>query len=414
MRRALLPMLVLVACGPQAVTDAPDAGSTADGGTACRWPEFSQTECALVKAMALPATLPPARGNRFGDDDAAALLGYQLFFDLDSLSPAVIRCASCHVPEQAFTTHVAQPRGVRLSPRNALSLTNAARTFPHFWDGSADSLWSQALVAIERPEELGGDRLAVVRKVTAAYAPAWTALFGPVPDLSTLPASGKPGDPTWNALSPAEQALVNGLFANVGKALEAYVRKLARGPGAVDRFVGGDDAALTAPQRQGLALFVRSGCVGCHASANFSDQAFHRLDAPLPTDPTLFAAASADRGRSDGLLALQRSEFNALSSFYDGTLSSLDDALTVPGDGYFLTPSLRNVAATGPWGHAGVFPSLEAVVRFHLGGGGAACQELQAHALSDAEVASLLDFLGALEGDPAPPQWASWPGAYMH
>jgi cytochrome c peroxidase len=395
MRAATLGALLL-ACGPSST---------------CRWPELTDKECAQVEALALPP-LPPARGNLLGDDDDAAALGYQLFFDLDSLSPGAIRCASCHVPEQAFATHDPQPRGLKRSPRNALSLTNAARTFPHFWDGSADSVWSQTLVAIERPQELGGDRLSVVRKVITAYPTAWGKLFGALPDLSALPTNGKPGDHAWNALSEADQQRVNSLFANVGKVLEAYVRKLARGPSALDRFIAGETIALTASQRQGLAVFVRAGCVGCHAGPNLSDGAFHRLDAPLSSDPALRATAEPDRGRIDGLLVLRQSEFNVTSPFFDGEKAPLVDAPPVSGDGYFLTPSLRNVSLTAPYGHAGVFPTLEAVVRFHLAGGGPACDELRPRPLAEAELAALLDFLTALEGEPAPPRWASWPGAY--
>jgi cytochrome c peroxidase len=402
MRAWLAVALCGLACGGPAVTPEPSS---------CEWPELTAAQCDDWKRAALGA-LPAARGNRLGDDEAAAELGYQLFFDLDVLSPGLVRCASCHVPEQGFTTHVAQPRGRALLPRNALSLFNAARTYPHFWDGRVDSLWAQALSAIENPAELGGDRLQVVHGVTTRYPTLYAAAFGAVPDLSGLPATTA----SWGSLSAADQRRATAVFVNVGKALEAYVRRLARGPAAVDRFLGGDASALSARQRRGFALFASSGCLGCHAGPNLSDGRFHRLDVPLPTDAAGSALAAADRGRSAGLETWLGSEFNALSDWFDrpaGTTPVLEGETTSSGDGFFLTPSLRNVTLTGPWGHDGAFASLESVVRFHLAGGGPGCTELMPRALSDEEVGALVEFFSALEGEAAPARWTSWPGAYV-
>lgn len=391
-----------------------------DGGTVearCDWAEFDVERCGQLKAMRL-GPLPPARGNRFGDDLAAARLGYQLFFDLDVLSPFAVRCASCHQPEHGFTTNVAQPRGRALLARNALSLHNAARTFPHFWDGRADSLWAQALLAIEKPEELGGNRLAIVRGVTTRYRQLYGDAFGVVPDFSDaarFPAEAAPGDERWLSLSAADRALVTSAFVNVGKALEAYVRRLARGPSAFDRFLDGDATALTPRQRAGALQFAKAGCARCHSGPNLSDGLFHRLDVPLPAQEPGRGLAEADRGRVQGRELWLSSEFNALSVDYDvdaGASRSLEGAEHPAVEGAFLTPSLRNVASTGPWGHDGVFVSLDDVVRFHVAGGGPGCVELEPRLLGDLEVDELVGFLESLDGTDPPREWTSWPGAY--
>src|SRR5207302_1224280 len=123
---------------------------------------------------------------------------------------------------------------------------------------------------------------------------------------------------------------------------EAYDRKLASGPSSVDRFLGGK-GRLSAKAQEGLDLFVRTGCLGCHDGPYFSDGKYHDLDLPVP--PYLAATAN-DPGRARGLVMLRASEFNSLSSFYDRApgepVELVEDVSTATFDpeGAFLTPSL--------------------------------------------------------------------------
>lgn len=376
---------------------------------------LSPDECGLWSAVVLPEALPPSHGNRHADDEAAARLGLELFFDLEALSSANIRCVACHAPERGFTINAPMARGRELLQRNSLALVNAARVYPHFWDGRADSMWSQALLAIENPDEMAGNRLAIVHRLGVTYRAQYEAAFGALPDFTDaarFPPAGRPGTPAWAAMSEPDRHAVTAVFVNVGKALEAYVRRLSSGRSKVDRFILGQSDALQDAAKEGLRVFTRSGCLGCHSGAALSDGRFHALDVPLPADAEARAKSEADRGREQGVEALLLSDFNASSEWYERapgeTLPMVEDVSLARRKG-FRTPSLRNVVDTGPYGHNGVFATLDEVVSFHLAGGGPECVELEPRSLTAAERASLLEFLRALKGDPADAPWPYWP-----
>ncbi len=384
----------------------------------CEGLGLPKSDCDRWSHMALPPALPAAKGNRFADDENAAKLGFALFFDLGSLTSSTEkteRCSDCHTPERDFANNVVMPTGAGLVQRNALSLVNAARTYPHFWDGRADSLWSQSLLTIENVDEMLGTRLGVAHAVARSYREAYELVFGALPDFSDavrFPAQGKPGMPEWEAMTKADRDAVTQVYVNVGKSFEAYLRKIAAGRSAVDRFIVGESAALSTRAKLGLRLFTLNGCLDCHSGPNLSDGLYHGLDLPLPTYPPFRAKSGADRGRAQGLEFLQASEFNSLSPYFDrpaGETPRMEEELVPMPDGMFLTPSLRNVGDTAPYGHNGVFATLDAVVRFHLAGGGPSGHELTAHTLSEDEVGALVEFLQSLRGDTAPLPWSFWP-----
>ena len=94
---------------------------------------------------------------------------------------------------------------------------------------------------------------------------------------------------------------------------------------------------------KGLKLFYgEAGCVSCHSGALLTDQDFHAMGQPQlgPGKAARFQNHSRDEGRF--------------------RVTGLD------ADKYaFRTPSLRNVALTGPWGHAGAFSNLKSFVSAH-------------------------------------------------
>lgn len=390
--------------------------------TACRGeapacalvPELDAAECAAVQALSLPPELPPARGNAHGDDPGAAQLGFAIFYDARFSSNQNIRCASCHPPERRFQDGLPTAQGIGPLPRNTPTLLDAARYTSLFWDGRADSIWAQAITPLENPAEMGFTRLALAHRIAASYRASYEAAFGPLPaldDPARFPTSGKPGDPAFDQMTEADREEVNRLVANVGKALEAYQRKLAAGPAKLDRFLAGDTTALTAAQRRGLIVFVRAGCIGCHAGPLLSDQGFHNLG--LPTPP----GATPDRGRADGLALLAADPFNAQGLYWDGPRPE-PPASPAPVDvGAFRTQSLRNVALSAPYGHDGRFATLREMVDFHLAGGGrgdpgalgTVDAMLKRRALSTADEDDLLSLFDALNGSPPLPPWNDWP-----
>jgi cytochrome c peroxidase len=381
-------------------------------------PGLAPADCARVPSLLLPETLPPARGNAVGNSLPAAWLGYAIFYDARFSGPGDMRCATCHAPEDAFGDGVALPGARSLIPRNSPSLLNAAWSRWQFWDGRADTLWSQPLFALENPLEMNLTRLELLQRIGALYRAPYEDVFGPLPALEGLPPTGKPGDAAFDALSPEVQRAVDTVAANVGKALEAYMRQLAAGRAPLDLHLLGNPHILTPSAKHGIAVFVQAGCLDCHSGPAFTDDSFHNLGVPpvdgLPLDP----------GRAGGLVTWAVNPFNAAGPFFDGPPESPPPE-TGPGVdalGAFKTPSLRNLSRSAPYGHTGAFATLEEVVDFHLRGGGGARPgtlgrvdpKLVPRALSEEDRAALLEFLGTLDGtyrgDPtSPPNWWAWP-----
>jgi cytochrome c peroxidase len=361
-----------------------------------RAPGLSRDECAGLSALALPETLPAARGNRWADDERAALLGFELFFDARLSRDGSVRCASCHLPERVFADGRATSQGLVVVDRNSPSLYGAAWHHWQMWDGKADSLWSQPLLAFENEKEMDFTRLELAHAVKATRAAAYEQVFGALPDLSDVrwfPPRGKPGHPAWESMRPEDKAVVNRVAANVGKAIEAYERRLAFRAGRFDAFARGDAAALSATEREGLRVFLSRGCGECHAGPLFSDDAFHA--AGLVDSPP--------RARAEALDLLAASEFTLAGAFADA------DAQAVPQKraedvGAYRTPTLRNVTRTGPWGHDGRFATLKESVEAHW-----QFEPRVSPALDAKELEALLGFLAALEATDPPLPWNGWP-----
>ena len=375
-------------------------------------PSFTQEECATLHAMALPSALPPARGNAKGDDKDAAALGFTLFFDARLSKGEAVRCATCHVPEKRFADGKPTSVGLSRVTRHAPTLLNAARMRWVLWDGRADSVWSQPLFAFENPLEMDFTRLELAHAIALRHTADYEKVFGPLPPLSDdarFPARGKPGDAAWEAMAEADRDAINRVAANVGKALEAYMRKLAAGPSALDRFLAGDTSALDADARAGLVVFVKNGCAKCHDGPTLSDQKFHALRvAAWPGDPN-------DPGRAGAYAVLAANPFNAQGAYWDGPKEDPTAAGAASERGAFRTPSLRNLTRSGPWGHNGRFATLDDAVAFHAQGAADdpaaadARDPLLGPALSDADRARVVHFLEALDGSYPLPPWNDWP-----
>ena len=428
----------LLACSSGAAPTASpvrDAGAAADLATGraanggCP-SELDAAQCMGLSALIQPLALPPALGNASADDDDAAVLGFQIFFDIRFSRGRKVRCESCHSVDYAFADNAQVPTlGLGPGVRNSPTVLNAARHTIFMWDGRADTLWSQPLLAFENPDEMGFTRLEIAHTLQAFYASMYQRAFGPLPDFSDrarFPAAGMPGDAAFDAMRPEDQRVVDQTVANVGKALEAYMRKLATGPSRVDRYLASlfdadpgypplksntpVEQLLSAEEQRGAVVFARSGCLACHSGSQLSDDQFHDLGVPaLP-------GHAPDPGRTPAVVELLASSpFNASGVFFEGTPGATPPPAAAAGA--FRTPSLRNLTRSRPYGHNGVFASLEDVVDFHLAGGGQDPDGLlgevdpllRPQQLSAADRAALIAFLKALDGMyPALP-WGQWP-----
>jgi cytochrome c peroxidase len=341
--------------------------------------------------MLLPSALPQARGNHYGDDENAAKLGFYLFFDANLGSG--VACVNCHSPETAFGDSKPVSMGKSLGIRHTPTVFNAARLKVFFWDGRADSLWSQPLFPMESAAEMATTRLAVAHFIASrpAYRADYEAAFGTMPDVSSWPAAGKPGDPPFDRLPADVRYEVNRVYANVGKAFEAYMRKNNSGPSSFDAYLGGDSTQLTDVAKRGLQVFLEHGCASCHGGPMLTDEGFHDVGFPS------MAGAAPDPGRIAGISVLEASLFNESGPFADPDTGAAPETIVPVAPGAFRTPSLRNVNRAGPYGHDGALATLDDVMAVH------------ATDLSKTERGEVISFLQSLTGATPPLPWSNWP-----
>jgi cytochrome c peroxidase len=373
---------------------------------------------------------PPDPTDAVADRPAAARLGQALFYDARLSANGRVACATCHQPERAFTDGLPVAKGLGTGTRNTPSLLNEAFGHWFFWDGRSDTQWSQALKPIENPREGGSDRLHVLHVVfdDPALRGAYQVVFGPLPPLDErrFPAHARPDsnpdaavNAAWLGMAAADRVAVDRAYGNLGKAIEAYERRLISGNSAFDRYVAGlrsgdaaDQKALSPAAKQGLRLFVGAAhCELCHAGPAFSDGQFHNLGLPLLPQEV------ADAGRGGGIPQLRADPFNSAGVFSDaGGAAAAEQLRFLPSAdsmlGAFKTPSLRNVARTAPYMHDGRFATLQQVLNFYA----AAAPPVQEHCigrrektlnlvprLTAAQRQDLIAFLGALTSPLPPP-----------
>lgn len=326
----------------------------------------------LLQDMKLPGAPPADPTNEFGDIADAATLGKKLFED-KTLSPSgTVACQTCHDATKAFADGLKQSTGVTVGDRNSPSIALAAHSRWQFWDGRADTLWMQALGPFENDKEFASSRLFVAHAISDRYAAEYAAVFGakyPLPDISALPAAGRPGDPAWQALSQTDRDAVTRIYVNVGKAIAAFERTLRVQPNALDRYAAGDMTALAGVQKQALQQFFKVGCTQCHWGPRLTDDAFHVIRFPTGRQD-----GAADKGRAEVLLGLASAEFVASSKWSDAPASAKPLVFTTAPpsmDGAFKTPTLRGVTQSAPYGHGGSLALLSDVAN-HYGQRGSA------------------------------------------
>jgi cytochrome c peroxidase len=240
-------------------------------------------------------------------------LGRALFYDRRLSRGGAQSCASCHLASRAFSDHVAFSRGAdgTSGTRNAMPLFNLAWSSSFAWDGSKPKVRDQALAAMVNPKEMHADpaQVTAVLARDPAIMEKFRAAFG-TPDVTA---------------------------SRVTLALEQYLLTILSADAKFDRAMRGE-AKLSDEEKEGFALFMtefdpargRRGadCFHCHGGPLFTDYDFKNngLDAKAGND----TRAAVTRRPED--------------------------------TGKFKTPSLRNVAVTGPYMHDGRFTTLEDVI----------------------------------------------------
>jgi len=326
--------------------------------------------------------------------DALVALGGNLFFDPILSGNRNISCGTCHDPRHGTGDGLALGIGeggtgagpdrrtedgvTGRIPRNAQALWNiGAREYgAMFHDGRLETdpdhvfdsgFWSparedlpegldsllaaQAMFPVLSHSEMAGQK--------GENPVATAAAEDRLRDAWDLLAARLAGNPTYvaqfsKAFDDIETA-GNITFVHAARALAAFQTVAFRSDGsAFDSFLAGDVTALDTRQLQGLDLFYgKAGCAGCHSGPLMTDHDFHAIAVPQ-IGPGKGHGEDTGYWREAGFGARLEDEGRYRVTFDPEDLFA------------FRTPSLRNVALTGPWGHDGAFASLEAVVRHHL------------------------------------------------
>lgn len=383
---------------------------------------FTAEDRALIRKMALdPATNPPTdTGNdlwRVGPANplppfnlatsrtTLASFGQQLFFDDGLAAPradgAKVACVDCHEPSHWFSDGRADNRvslGQGWTKRNSPALVNVGYYVTFGWDGRADALWAQGKHAFEGPATLNGDKLVLAQQLARRYRDRFFQVASTqLPDELL---SDGPNRFTVQPRDPMSELELDFIFKVVLKAWSAYELQLTSGNAPFDRFARGDETALDAAQRRGLHLFLgKAGCISCHLGPNFTDNLYHSVGIAQSGEHV----PDEDLGRYTGLQEFSKESF---APYRLGP----SRAPTDDDKGRFRTKSLRQVAETAPYFHAGQLASLADVVWFYNQGGdragaGKVSPLLVPLGLTEPEQADLVAFLGALTGTPPSAEW---------
>ena len=341
---------------------------------------WSEQELRTLQQLRLVGELPADPTNRFDGDPAAIKLGRALYFDVKLSSNGRVNCATCHRPDMHYADGEVLSETLGTAKRHTPTIVGSQQGPWFFWDGRVDSLWAQALGPIENPIEMGSNRMEVARYVTTERTELYREAFGEPPDLSDLdrfPARARPGATgeqaplarAWEAMDEADQHVVNGVFANLGKAIGAFEGTLLPQEAPFDRYVdavvAGDPTGageLSEEQVRGLELFIGdAGCILCHNGPMFTDRAFHNNGVPE-------VGPGYDPGRRSGAPMVLGGEFNCRSPYSDAEQCDELDYLDPSFDDFqlaFKTPTLRYVDQTAPYFHNGSKPTLDDVVAFY-------------------------------------------------
>ena len=183
-----------------------------------------------------------------------ATLGKMLFFDPRLSGAKNINCSSCHNPSFGYEVPVKTVVGAANVPlaRQAPTILNMAWVKPYFWDGRADTLEAQAAGPITAPVEMNAKFEDVVQT------------------LSSISDYDKWFDHLFPGKGISEETILT--------ALATYERTVVSGWSPFDRWVEGDESAISESAKRGFDLFNgKAKCADCHFGWNFTDNKFHDI-----------------------------------------------------------------------------------------------------------------------------------------
>lgn len=291
-------------------------------------------------------------------------LGKRLFFDRRLSGDGTTSCATCHDPERHFSdgleTSLSYP--TTRNWRNSPTLIGVASQKFLFHDGRSASLEEQALFPMMSAFEMNQNLDFMEEEIRSVpeYVAEFAEIFGDE-DVTRQ---------------------------RIAMAIAAFERTLISRDAPLDLFLQGDKNALSPEARKGYEIFTGKGkCVGCHFGEKLADDRFHALHAPEKAEQLQDPRVTATR------------RFVAKVYHYEGYRTLAEDPgrylITREQKDWkaFRTPTLREVAGTGPYMHNGIYATLSEVIDFFDAGGGPGNTLLQPLHLEPAEKEQLRLFL---------------------
>jgi len=287
----------------------------------------------------LPAGIPaPNVPHDNPMSEAKVELGRRLFYDRRLSVNGTLSCGDCHNQALAFTDGKARAVGATgdVHPRSSMTLANVAYLSRLGWANPLlDKLETQVPIPMfgEEPVEMG--------------------LAGRQDEVLSLIAT----DPVYR---PAFREAFNGAFPyaleNVVKAIAAFERTLISLDSPYDRYLRGDQAALSPAAKRGMALFYseRLECFHCHGGLDFSDATAHRGQSVAP-----------GKFHNTGLYNV-----DGEGGYPRPNTGAADVTRDTADMGRFRVPTLRNIAVTAPYMHDGSVATLEDVIDHYAAGAG--------------------------------------------
>lgn len=301
-------------------------------------------------------------------------LGKQLFFDGRLSGDATVRCSTCHQPDTAWTDGRALAEGYpgSLYFRNTPTIANVAYAELVYWDGRlpATNLPTVVRDHISEAHFMQADGRLVIERLRQIpeYTEKFQKTFG--------------GEPTYHRILSA---------------VAEFVKSVRSRNVPYDRFLHGNETAISEQSRRGLELFRGdAGCIQCHHGAMLSDGRLHNLG--VPSNRQIFREPLRHITFRRFMRTLGVSDYANLRQdvgLFAVTKQAADR-------GRFRTPSLREVSRTAPYMHNGSLATLNEVVAFYNSGGGSNPGKdplLQPLKLTNEEQAALVAFLETLSGD---------------
>lgn len=300
--------------------------------------------------LGLPKVPVPANNKL---TPAKIKLGDKLFHDTRFSSTGKVSCATCHDKSKAFTdSPLKVSEGIKklTGTRNAPTVVNAAYMHSMFWDGREPDLEGQSAGPFINPIEMGLPSHKPILKIVRSDG-EYKKLF--------KKAFNKKG--TRIKMKHVQQAIAS------------FERTIISGNSPFDRFqYGGDKHAMSKAALRGLVVFRDQGrCVSCHtisqSHALFTDSRFHNLGVGferINKDAKELASAFSKAKKSASEVDVE-----VLTNKNTSELGRFAVSTQWRDMGSFKTPTLRNIAKTGPYMHDGSLESLLDVVKFYNNGG---------------------------------------------